>query len=141
MILRAIFNDIFLIKQHIHTASFITYSKAIYFASIVDVDIVCYFLLFHETIAPFKKKQYPISNLQFLGLSTKLLSIYLASPYSRSNMGDILSNFFLYIKPNCIIFFKYWITVFTACKCFFWIYVVSIKKSNNKCNVWSYSMC
>lgn len=38
-----------------------------YWASMVEIEIIRYFLLQHDTIVLLMEKQYPITNFQYLG--------------------------------------------------------------------------
>lgn len=79
-----------LINLCIQTASFDAYLRAIYLASVVDMETVLYFLLHQDTMAPFKKKQYPITDFRSLGSPAKLLSANPTRPYSDGSLGKRL---------------------------------------------------
>lgn len=57
-----------------------------YFALVVDINIVFYFLLFYETIAPLRKKQYYMTNFQSSKSPRKLLSAYLMRLYGDTSL-------------------------------------------------------
>lgn len=76
----------------IHTTSLATYPKAMYLAFVVDVEKVCYFLLFHNTTALFKKNNSLSPTCDLLGFYQ---SCYRHSQLSR--MKENLSLVFGYI--------------------------------------------
>lgn len=95
------------INLQIQTSFLATYLKAIYYALVVEMETVLYFLLLHDTTALFKKKQYLIFDFQLAKFPAKLLLAYPGKPYRA---GSII--IYPYIKPNYIVSFKYQTTFF-----------------------------
>ena len=60
-----------------------------YLVFTININIICYFLLFYKTIVLLKKIFF-IINLQFLKLFKKLILIYLINLYDENNINNIL---------------------------------------------------
>lgn len=103
-----------LIKCWIYTAFLAAYLSVIYSASIVGVNTILCFLLFHETSALLMKKQYAITDVRSSGLHIKLLSVYLMRLYRSGSIEATPSGLWLYTNHSCIIFFKYQTTFFAT---------------------------
>lgn len=103
-----------LIKYWIYTVFLAAYPSIIYSASVVDVNTILCFLLFHETSALLMKKQYAITDVCFSGSLIKLLSVYLMRLYRSGSIGAIPSSLWLYTNHSCLIFFKYQTTFFAT---------------------------
>lgn len=114
MIPEAISNDLLLIKRCIHTAFLAACPRAMYSVSVVEVNTVRCLLLLYKTIAPFKRKQFSITEFRFSGLPAKLLSAYPISPYVGGAVSDVPSDFLPYTRPNCIVPSKYQTTLSAA---------------------------
>lgn len=89
MFLTVFYSTLFM-NYLIDTIFFVTWLKVIYSASIINIETVLCFLLYYNNIFLFRKKQYFITNLQFLRSLGKLLSVKLASLYDSGSLGNRL---------------------------------------------------